>query len=205
MEGETSFALDTSQICQDIRKRFRKGREEQGEYSGVGLPAGVLNVCPWIENTLTCYLEQKQHQITDSESTRKAMLLQVISAVLYLTYFRFSASYTLNMWTGASNAQNMRASIARDGSFDCAGRELRLRGMGASNGRELQTDGSFDCAGGSFESRNMGASIARDGSFERMGASIARDRSFEWMEAPNGWNESFEWTGTIMYTITSYM
>lgn len=40
-------------------------------------------VCPWMENgTLTRYLEHNHHQIT--ASTRKAMLLEVISAVLYL-------------------------------------------------------------------------------------------------------------------------
>lgn len=40
-------------------------------------------VCPWMENgTLTSYLEQNHKQL--SASTRKAMLLEVISAVLYL-------------------------------------------------------------------------------------------------------------------------
>lgn len=40
-------------------------------------------VCPWMKNgTLTHYLEQNHHKIT--ASIRKAMLLDVISAVLYL-------------------------------------------------------------------------------------------------------------------------
>ncbi|KAG1853480.1 kinase-like domain-containing protein [Suillus subalutaceus] len=40
-------------------------------------------VCPWMKNgTLTRYLEQNYHQTT--ASTRKAMLLEIISAVLYL-------------------------------------------------------------------------------------------------------------------------
>ncbi|KAG2140915.1 kinase-like domain-containing protein [Suillus bovinus] len=52
---------------------------------GMALGFGPLPalVCPWMSNgTLTRYLEQNHHQIT--ASTRKAMLLDVISAVLYL-------------------------------------------------------------------------------------------------------------------------
>ncbi|KAG1792058.1 kinase-like domain-containing protein [Suillus plorans] len=52
---------------------------------GMALGFGPLPalVCPWMENgTLTHYLEQNYHQIT--ASARKALLLEVISAVLYL-------------------------------------------------------------------------------------------------------------------------